>query len=163
MTAEHTAAYNSSKCSLPSSLIAVKYVPRDKSWIFDTPAEAAQFFRLVNAERSATAQAEPVPPARKSSSLSDADRRMLVRLLKQQGSLPGTELANHLGIKPSELGNVVVSIARWGGGYGLTRRDIILKGRRRVGGGKSVRTLRLAPSFIKKVQAGTIKELKGSA
>jgi hypothetical protein len=59
------------------------------------------------------------------------------------------------------LGNVVVSIARWGEGYGLTRRDIILKRRARIGGGKSVRTLRLTSSFLTKMKKGTIKELKG--
>lgn len=138
----------------------VRYVPAENRWIFDTPAEAAQFFRLVKVEGSATkptlAASTQTPP-----SLSDAGRQLIMRLLKQQGSLPGKQLADHLGIKPSELGNVVVSIARWGAGYGLTRRDIILKGRARVGGGKSVRTLRLAPSFLKKIRRGTIKELKG--
>jgi hypothetical protein len=139
--------------------MAVKYVPREKSWIFDTPAEAAQFFRLMNAEGPVTKPVRVVALAPESSPLSGLGRRLIVRLLKQQGSVPGRQLADHLGVKPSELGNVVVAIARWGNHYGLTRRDIILKGRRRVGGGKSVRTLRLAPSFMKKVQKGTIKDL----
>src|SRR5262249_9493885 len=139
-----------------------KYVPREKSWIFDTPAEAAQFFRLMNAEvPSGKAAAGGRQLTTEHPTLPDAGRRLIVRLLKQQGSVPGTQLADHLGIKPSDLGNVVVSIGRWGSGYGLTRRDIIVKARRRVGGGKSVRTLRLAPSFIKEVGKGTFKELKG--
>ena len=84
-----------------------------------------------------------------------------MRLRKHPSGIPGKELADYLGIKPSKLGNVVVSIARWGEKYGLTRREIVLKRRARVGGGKSVRTLRLAPSFIKRIDRGTIKELKG--
>lgn len=139
--------------------MAVKYVPREKSWIFDTPAEAAEFSRLVDAEKPVTKPARLATVAPEISPLSDAGRRLIVRLLKQQGSVPGRQLADDLGIEPSELGNVVVSIARWGNRYGLTRKDIILKGRRRVGGGKSVRTLRLAPSFTKKIQRGTIKDL----
>ena len=136
--------------------MAVRYAASENRWTFDTPAEAAQFFQLVKEKLPAL----KLGPVRATWALPEAGKRLLVRLLGHPDGLPGKDLAADLGIKPSELGNVVVSIARWGEGYGLTRRDIILKRRARIGGGKSVRTLRLTSSFLKKVKTGTVKELK---
>ena len=140
--------------------MAVKYVPGE-GWIFDTPVEAAHFFRLVKGEVPTAKGNVSVPVVQATWTLPPNGRRLLLRLLKHPEGLPGKTLADNLEIQPSELGNVVVGIARWGEGYGLTRREIILKRRARVGGGKSVRTLRLASSFIKKIRSGKIKELKG--
>ncbi len=137
--------------------MAVKYVPT-QGWIFDTPAEAAQFYRLVNSARVAIKQTGTAPVVPASLVLPNAAKRLIQKLLEAHPeSVPGSDLAGQLGIKPSDLGNVVVSIARWGEQFGLTRKEMILKRRKRIGGGKSVRTLRLAPSFEKAINKRKIK------
>src|SRR5437867_172354 len=98
----------------------VRYIP-SQGWIFDTPVEAAQFFRLVKGEVPVTVTKHTGhPPAVQATFvLPNNGKKLLLKLLRHPEGVPGRDLADYLGVKPSELGNVVLGIARWGAGYEL--------------------------------------------
>ncbi len=87
--------------------------------------------------------------------------RMLVdALLPNPKGVESAEVARLLGVSPRGMGGYVTALASWGKRRGLTKRQLLEKGRHKNGGGKIVRTISLSGLFRKMLKEGQVPGMK---
>ncbi len=124
---------------------------------FDTPEEAAQFYRVVlgsgaHSARKIMVGAEKV----NDKGLHPKAHRLLQELINHPDGVTSEVLAQRLEVERKGLGAIVVSVNKWGERQELRKREILRNDRVRENG-RLVRRMKLAPSFRKRLEEGKIK------
>jgi hypothetical protein len=130
-------------------------------WFFDTPQEAADFHRQLNAT-DARREKAPIPPDH---SLSLKAKRLVLELVKHKDGNSAAAIGKTIGVEATLIGILVAEVSKWGAARGLTKRDMIRRIRRRdPDSDKVVRILKVVSAFAKEVQTGKFRadfEVKG--
>jgi len=90
-----------------------------------------------------------------------AAQKLVELLMVEPHGVETSTLAAVLGLKEAKaIGGTVTSLTSWGRRNGLTKRNLLVKGRKANGHGKTVRTMALSESFRKMINEGKVPGMK---
>jgi hypothetical protein len=119
-----------------------------------------QRFAAQNGSANLTRRSEPPknsPLSESDDSLPEAALRLVKHLYQAQGEVKTSDLQHAFGLsEPRAIGGTVTSLTSWGRRHNLSKKQILIKGRRANGNGHTVRTMALTESFRKMIREGKV-------
>jgi len=92
--------------------------------------------------------------------LKEAPRKLLNMLFVAAEPVDTGNVAKSFGVTPRGIGGTITSLTKWGKQHGLSKKQMLVRGRRSNGNGHNVRTLALAENFRKMIKEGKVPGLK---